>query len=100
MACHKLSCVRASTRLDCAALVLGHTGDTGILAALSLQTIVWIIDLLRHVTSLRNSSRHSAMVGRHRGHIFRRLWNIAALDTVLVASWFLSVEAGLSRDDQ
>jgi hypothetical protein len=76
--------------------MLSHAGYAGVLATLSLHTVVWIIDLLLgHVAALRNATRHAAMVGWHRGHVFRRFWNITRFNTILVASWFWSVETSL-----
>ncbi len=82
--------------LDCAALVLRHSRHAGILTTLSLHTIVWIIDLLlRHVTTLRNTTRHATMVGREGGDVFGRLGNIASVNTVLITSRFWSIQTSL-----
>jgi hypothetical protein len=83
--------------LDGAALMLRHPGHAGILTTLSLHPVVCIIDLLlRHVTTLRNTARHAAVVGRKGGHIFGRLGDVARVDAVLVASWLGSIETCLS----
>jgi hypothetical protein len=76
--------------------MLRHSRHTGILTTLSLHAIVGIIDwLLRHVTTLRNTTRHATMVGRKGGNVFGRFGDIARINTVLVAGWFWSIETCL-----
>lgn len=90
-----------SWNLDGTTLMLSHSRHTSVLTTLSLHAIICITNLLlRHITTLRNTTRHAAMVGRKGGNIFRRFGDIASLDAILVTRWFWSVETCLQRKNE
>jgi hypothetical protein len=76
--------------------MLRHSRHARILIGLTCDTVVPIHLLLWHVTTLRNTALHAAVVGRKGGNVFRRVGNITRVD-VSIAGWFWSIEACLEQ---